>query len=521
MGWEEADLSLYVNNRAIFASGPTFHSAVAKAAQVGSAVFSWLRRFGLSADADKTEVMFFTLPHTPMALYGARPTHVTFLNGPDPIWVKIANSLRYLGVFFMPRLSWTLHVTTMAIQVRSTVKALGILGNSARGFSLIRWRKLFQALLMPVLTYGAQVWFTDWHQSGLLKILQTAQNEACQKLVGVFKTTPVNFIHTLLRIPPIDYRLHHLLRSAGSRISLLPPPHALRNTDMSRQVTGVPRHTDVLPIIPPHYIPKTKHPYLPLPHPGAPPWSHPHFLLHKKPLLKKDPHTAARIALRSNNPFTIKLFISTKPSSRPDNFLGLFGIFIDNSLHISDFSSYPTASGALLLALLHGLRRSPPGWEVLIFFQDASLPSLFSPPITHTLLTPMTNALEDYLATSHPLTITGFWASPHWTWPGRTNWIPRLQDQEYFANLNDLIPIASSKERVFIEWQHDWTPIPRTDHHRHYPILADPPGVELHPCTQGVLSTGSCRIQCAVFQLATEHCFAANYSIKFRPSAGD
>jgi Reverse transcriptase (RNA-dependent DNA polymerase) len=102
MGWEEADLSLYVNNGAIFASGPTFHSTVAKATQAGSAVFSWLRRFGLTADAEKTEVMFFTPPRTPLALYGARPTHITFTNGSDPIQVKVANSLRYLGVFFMP-----------------------------------------------------------------------------------------------------------------------------------------------------------------------------------------------------------------------------------------------------------------------------------------------------------------------------------------------------------------------------------------------------------------------------------
>jgi Reverse transcriptase (RNA-dependent DNA polymerase) len=102
MGWEEADLSLYVDNRAIFASGPTFHSAIAKAAQVGLAVFSWLRCFGLSADADKTEVMFFTPPHTPVALYGARPTHITFMNGPDPIRAKVTNLLQYLGVFFTP-----------------------------------------------------------------------------------------------------------------------------------------------------------------------------------------------------------------------------------------------------------------------------------------------------------------------------------------------------------------------------------------------------------------------------------
>jgi hypothetical protein len=89
------------------------------------------------------------------------------------------------------------------------------------------------------------------------------------------------------------------------------------------------------------------------------------------------------------------------------------------------------------------------------------------------------------------------------------------------SNIDDLIPLASSKECIFIEWQRDWTPIPHTDHRHNYPILADPPSVELHPCTQGVLSTGSCRIQCTVFQLATKHCFAANYSIQFRPSAGN
>jgi Reverse transcriptase (RNA-dependent DNA polymerase) len=102
MGWEEADLSLYIDDGAIFASGPTFHSAVAKAAQAGTVVFSWLRCFGLSADADKPEVMFFTPPRTPASLYRARPFHITLMNGPDPVRVKAANSLRYLGVFFMP-----------------------------------------------------------------------------------------------------------------------------------------------------------------------------------------------------------------------------------------------------------------------------------------------------------------------------------------------------------------------------------------------------------------------------------
>jgi Reverse transcriptase (RNA-dependent DNA polymerase) len=102
MGWEEANLSLYIDNGAIFTSGPTFNSTTAKAAKAGSAVFLWLRCFGLSADAKKTEVMFFTPPCTPVSLFGTWPSHITFMNRPDPIWVKFTNSLCYLRVFFMP-----------------------------------------------------------------------------------------------------------------------------------------------------------------------------------------------------------------------------------------------------------------------------------------------------------------------------------------------------------------------------------------------------------------------------------
>jgi hypothetical protein len=170
-GWEGADLSLYIDDRAIFASGPTFHSATTLVAQAGSAMFSWLHRFGLSANNEKTEVMFFRPAHTLKNphLYGHPPSVVTLTDGPHTVCVTPANSLRYLGVFFTPRLSWTLHVKTMASWVRSTVKVLGVLGNSVRGFSLVQWRKVFQAILVPVLTYGAQVWFTDKRQLGLIK----------------------------------------------------------------------------------------------------------------------------------------------------------------------------------------------------------------------------------------------------------------------------------------------------------------------------------------------------------------
>ena len=120
--------------------------------------------------------------------------------------------------------------------------------------------------------------------------------------------------------------------------------------------------------------------------------------------------------------------------------------------------------------------------------------------------------------------IIGFWACSKWAWPGQTDWTSTLREQEFHATLS--LPTSShhclsSKELMFMEWTNNFTPPPADNRHWHYPILADPLSVKLHPCTQGVLSTGSWKLQSAVFQIAMGHYFGADYSSKFRPTAGD
>jgi hypothetical protein len=41
------------------------------------------------------------------------------------------------------------------------------------------WQKKFIAIIIPILTYGSQVWFTDIRQKSLIEQLQIAQNEGC------------------------------------------------------------------------------------------------------------------------------------------------------------------------------------------------------------------------------------------------------------------------------------------------------------------------------------------------------
>src|SRR6266850_4306162 len=71
--WDDVDLSLYVDDGNIFASGPTFSSAVAKVSTAWDQVRAWLTLAGLLADFDKTEFMFFHPSRVTPRLLGIPP----------------------------------------------------------------------------------------------------------------------------------------------------------------------------------------------------------------------------------------------------------------------------------------------------------------------------------------------------------------------------------------------------------------------------------------------------------------
>jgi hypothetical protein len=75
--WDHVDFSLYIDDGAIFASGPTFDSAATHAARGANEVLVWLRRFRLTIDGEKSEVMFFHPPKPSMRNLGVQPHGLT------------------------------------------------------------------------------------------------------------------------------------------------------------------------------------------------------------------------------------------------------------------------------------------------------------------------------------------------------------------------------------------------------------------------------------------------------------
>ncbi len=217
--WANTSLGMYIDDRAIFACGRKWADIEASLCKGYATCMEWLMRAGLKAEPDKTELIYFKKCGEKVDPLG----HISLPLPPPNMQYRVAatNSLHYLGFFFDNRLSWTHHVEVMCNQTQATLKALQLLGNSVRGLDQAKWRLAYNAICLPVLTYGCQLWYTG-KQVTLVKKLQIVQNEVVRLISGTFRTTPCDPLHQLLNILPVDLRLNMLLQKTAFRLYRAP-----------------------------------------------------------------------------------------------------------------------------------------------------------------------------------------------------------------------------------------------------------------------------------------------------------
>jgi hypothetical protein len=188
---------MYIDDGAIYATSATTIAAAESAVKGYNEVLNWLKDNGLEADLAKTKLMTFKQSRSNPNLIGG---HVHGARYVDPAHsrnkITMVKHVKYLGVHITHDLKWTCHVEIMANRARSTIKGINVLGNSVRGLNFLNWRKVYNALIIPVLTYGVHIWYTSVNQKGLINCLQVTQNDRIRKITGVFKTTPTEPVVT-------------------------------------------------------------------------------------------------------------------------------------------------------------------------------------------------------------------------------------------------------------------------------------------------------------------------------------
>lgn len=126
-------------------------------------LISYLNCLGLEDEADKLEMMHFIHKRKGRSEWTTKdplgpPLRIRHPDGTKTV-VQPKKVMRYLGFFLDPKLSWREHIKIYSNRGCCTVNTFRMLSNSVRGMNLDDKHHLFISNILPLITYGAQLWW--------------------------------------------------------------------------------------------------------------------------------------------------------------------------------------------------------------------------------------------------------------------------------------------------------------------------------------------------------------------------
>jgi ribonuclease HI len=208
----------YIDDGALLTFSSSLETNVERLRLAFEAVSGWLTANGLEVQPNKIELMHFTKgPHP-----SSPPLRLTDL---PPIVAP--KNIRWLGFYLDRHLLFTQHTKIMAARATATVRAMSILGNTVRGMSHVQLRQLTVSTIVPVLTYGCQLWWGGRCTKANTTRLQVTLNRALRLVCRAFSTTPVPALQYISHIPPLTHTIHRLCYSSSIRLHRLLPNSAV------------------------------------------------------------------------------------------------------------------------------------------------------------------------------------------------------------------------------------------------------------------------------------------------------
>ena len=133
---------------------------------------------------------------------------------------------RFLGVIMDNRLNWREQVNQVRMKASKSIVAMAKLAGSTWGGCLLSIRQIYEAVVIPQLTYCSSVWYspsgTKNHRKWMLGALQTVQARALRVVTGAFKATPRPALDIEANVIPIKQRLERLTYNTMLRIAATP-----------------------------------------------------------------------------------------------------------------------------------------------------------------------------------------------------------------------------------------------------------------------------------------------------------
>lgn len=186
--------SLYADDGALWAKGRNVAHVGKKIQAAIVEVEKWTNKWGFKLSVAKTQVICFTKRHK------IAPISLKLYEQP----LKQVNTIRFLGVWFDGKLTWSNHIGKVQNKCKKVNNVLRCLAGQEWGASRSSLLNIYWALMRPVVDYGC-IAFMAAAESNLKK-LDVLQAQALRICSGAFKTSPVSAIQVEMGEMPLRIR---------------------------------------------------------------------------------------------------------------------------------------------------------------------------------------------------------------------------------------------------------------------------------------------------------------------------
>lgn len=230
----DAHILSYMDDIAITTSSTSLAKNIRILENEASRIFSLGKRNAVQFDLSKTELMHFTK---------RKEAQHRDLGLPNGERVKPKEIIRWLGIWFDPGLKFRAHIHTKTSQALQCFHRMARLANVERGLSPTALRQIYLACITSITDYGSVIWWKG--QDYIRESLQKLQNLALRKILGVFKTSPIQPMQIEAALMPPQIRLDTLTRKFALRLAKLSVQHPINQLMIQRTDLELPKPTQL------------------------------------------------------------------------------------------------------------------------------------------------------------------------------------------------------------------------------------------------------------------------------------
>lgn len=189
-----ATLAMFADDTAIMTQNSELDLAIEELQTATNIIAAWFKKWNIVLNASKSESKIFGLKRI------KNPINI-LLNDQVIEWNPKNKTVKYLGIHFDTRLTWSSHINSKLQLAYARLRQLYPLINRKSHLQVRCTILLYKSLLRPLLLYGCEVWGNT--SSTNIRKLQTFQNKVLRIAVNAPWFIRNNQLHNELLVPPV------------------------------------------------------------------------------------------------------------------------------------------------------------------------------------------------------------------------------------------------------------------------------------------------------------------------------